>query len=203
MLWEVYPDGEDDLVGTLVFEEGEDFEGSIEVIGDSVVHDDELSLGRGDFKGFVGEELIVLDWLVEVAVIEDDAAGSIGLSECDFLVEDEFEGGVACEVALHLYAAVDGGVDHVSWGVEEDVYLLEDVDEDFVLVRLAAHGHVGGRWVDCAGGEDGEVADLLLYVLDWRRLLLHHFAGNEGLYVRGIGELGMSEVNYLIQYFID
>ncbi len=41
-------------------EEGEDFEWSVEVGCDSVVHHDELSLGRRYLEGFVSEELIVL-----------------------------------------------------------------------------------------------------------------------------------------------
>ncbi len=76
---------------------------------------------------------------MEVAVVQDDASRSIGVCEGDFFVEDEFEGGVAGEVALHLDASVDGGVDDVARRVEENIDLLEDVDIDLVLVGFAAH----------------------------------------------------------------
>jgi len=45
----VYLYGEDQLVGCFVFEEGEDFEGSVEISCDAIVHDDELPLGWSDF----------------------------------------------------------------------------------------------------------------------------------------------------------
>ena len=51
---------------------------------------------------------------MEVAVVEDDGAGGVGLGEGEVVVEDEFEGGVAGEVTFHLDAAVDRGVDHVA-----------------------------------------------------------------------------------------
>lgn len=35
------------------FEESEHFEGSVEIVRDSVVHDYKLSLRRGDFEGLV------------------------------------------------------------------------------------------------------------------------------------------------------
>lgn len=51
---------------------------------------------------------------MEVAVVEDDGAGGVGVSDGEVVVEDEFEGRVAGQVALHLDAAVDGGVDDVA-----------------------------------------------------------------------------------------
>jgi hypothetical protein len=113
---------------------------------------------------------------VEVAVVEDDAAWSVGLGESELFVEDEFEGGVADEVALHLDAAVDRGVNHVARRVEEDVYLLVDVDE-YLVGAVLADGYGGGGGVDCAGTEQREPSDFL-YVQDAAAFVLDHLAGN-------------------------
>ncbi len=56
----------------------------------------------------------MLHCLMKVAVVEDDVAWGVGLGEGEVLVEHQFEGGVASKVALHLDAAVDGGVDDVG-----------------------------------------------------------------------------------------
>lgn len=137
---------------------------------------------------------------MEVAVIEHNGARSVSFGEGEVVVEDKFEGGVADEVAFHLNAAVDGGVDDVAGGVEEDVDLLEDVDEDLVVVVLA-DGHVGGRGVDGVGAEDGEVAQLLH--VQQAVLALHHLRRDQRLDVRGVGELRVSEVQDLVQDLVD
>ena len=199
---DVYVDSEYDFEGRLCFEEWVNFEWCIEVSGDSVVHNDKLSFWGHDFESFVGEEFIVLYWFVEVAVVEDNGAGGVGLGEGEVVVEDEFEGGVAGEVTFHLDAAVDRGVDHVAWGVEEDVYFLVDVDENLVGVVLADRDR-GGRGVDGARAEDGELSDFFYVEQAAAGFGLDYFAGDEGFDVRGVGELGVSEVDDLVEDFID
>lgn len=145
----------------------------------------------------------MLHRLVEVAVVEDDVSGGVGLSERNIIVEYEFERRVTYEIALHLDASVDGGVDDVARGVEEDVDLLVDVDEDLVLVVLAADRDRGGGGVDGVGAEEREVAQLLLEVDDGGGLLLDDLAGDEGLDVGGAGELRVPEVDDLVQDLVD
>lgn len=98
--------------------------------------------------------------LVEVAVVQNDTPGGVWVGDCEFIVEYELEGGIPDEVALHLYAAVDGGVDDIPWWVEQDIDLFVDVDED-VVGGVFADGDRGGGGVDSAGTEQREVADLL------------------------------------------
>lgn len=130
---------------------------------------------------------------MEVAVVEDDGAGGVGVSDGEVVVEDEFEGRVAGQVALHLDAAVDGGVDDVAWGVEQDVDLFVDVDEDVVVVALADRNW-GRRWVDSVGAEQWKVADLL-YVQQTCFALSYHLRGDQWFDVGSVGQLGVPEVD--------
>jgi len=74
---------------------------------------------------------------VKVAVIQNDGAWRVGLSQSELLAENQFESGIANEVALHLDAAVDRRVDHISRGVEKDVNFLVNVDKDLIGVVFA------------------------------------------------------------------
>jgi hypothetical protein len=49
----------------------------------------------------------MLHGLVEIAVIQNDGAWRIGLSQSEFLTQNKFKSGVADEIALHLDAAID------------------------------------------------------------------------------------------------
>lgn len=130
---------------------------------------------------------------MEVAVVQDD--GPRGVTVCDgqVVIEHELEGGVPRQVALHLDAAVDGGVDDVAWRVEEDVDFFVDVDEDVVVVALA-DGDWRGGGVDGVGTEKGEVADFF-DVEQSRLAFADDFRCDKGFDVGGVGELGVSEID--------
>jgi len=95
---------------------------------------------------------------MEIAVIQNDGSRSIGLSECDVIIEDEFECWVSDEVALHLYASIDRWVDDISRRVEKYVDLLIDIDEYLVLIGLAVDRHAGSGGVDGVGSEQWEAS---------------------------------------------
>jgi len=74
-----YVDFEDYFVWRLGLKEGVYLEGSVEVGSYPIVHHDEFTLRRQYFESFVSEELVVLHRFVEVAIIEHNGAGSVGL----------------------------------------------------------------------------------------------------------------------------
>ena len=96
------------------FEESEDLERCHEIRCDSIVHDDELAFWRVDPKGLVHEKLTVIHALVEVAIVKDYAPDGVGLRHGDILTQNELESRVAGQVALHLNASVNGGVDDIA-----------------------------------------------------------------------------------------
>ena len=81
MLWNNYIDFEDKFVGGFSLKERIDFEWSCEISGNSVVHNDEFSFGRVDLQCFIAQKLIMLDWFMEIAVIQYDTSWWIGLGQ--------------------------------------------------------------------------------------------------------------------------
>lgn len=114
---------------------------------------------------------------MEVTIIQNDRARCVRIGKSDIIVKDEFEGGIAEEVALHLDASIDRWVNDVARGVEQYVDLLVDVDEDLVLVGLAIDRYAGGWRVDRVRAEEGEIADFF-EVQDGAWFGLYNFAGD-------------------------
>lgn len=82
-----YLDGEHELVGILYLEEGEYLEGGVEVCGDAVVHHNKLSLRRCDLEDPVHSEVLVVNRLVEVAVIQYHSPREVTVRHLEIFVE--------------------------------------------------------------------------------------------------------------------
>lgn len=89
MIW-VYFDIENKSVWILGFEKGENFERSVEVCCDSIVHENELSLWGWYFKSFVEYKLTIIHSFVKIAIIQNNIAWCIAIGHCDILTEDKF-----------------------------------------------------------------------------------------------------------------
>ena len=76
-----YINFEDHLVRRFSFKDRIDFEWSWEIISNSVIHDYKLTLRRIDLQCFVRQKLIMLDRLVKIAIIQNDASRGIRLSQ--------------------------------------------------------------------------------------------------------------------------
>lgn len=117
----------------------------IKVGGDSIVHNDELSLRGRNLERLIELEIRVIYGLMEVVVVEHNlTAHCVGTtSHDDIVIEHKLERWVTMEIALHLDAAVDAGVDHVARSIEDHADLFIDIDKYFVLL-VFAHCHLAG-----------------------------------------------------------
>lgn len=143
----------------------------------------------------------MLHSFVEVTVIQYDRARSIGISQCDIIIKYKFEGRIANEVALHLYAPIDSRIDDVPRRIKEDVYLLVNIYENLILVCFATDRYMRSRWVDGIGAPQRKTTQLLH--VEEGRLRFCHLAGDQRFDVRGIGKLRMPKIDDLVQYLID
>lgn len=117
----MYLDVEDQLVGVLGLEKREDLERRVEVRRDPVVHEHELPFRRGHLQRLIQHKLAIVNRLMEVTVIEHNVPGGVAVSHGDVLVQDQLQTGVVSQVAFHLNRPVNGAVDDVPAGVEQDV----------------------------------------------------------------------------------
>lgn len=87
---ENYLDIENKSVWILGFEKGENFERSVEVCRDSIVHKNELTLWGCYFKSLVEDKLTIIDSFVKIAIIQNNIAWCIAVGHCDILTEHKF-----------------------------------------------------------------------------------------------------------------
>lgn len=87
---ENYLDIENKSVWILGFEKGENFERSVEVCRDSIVHENELAFWRCYFESLVEYKLTIIHSLMEIAIIQNNIAWCIAIGHCDILTEDKF-----------------------------------------------------------------------------------------------------------------
>lgn len=161
MSWNNYIDFEDKFVGRFSFKERIDFERSCEISGNSVVHNYKFSFRWIDLQCFIGQKFVMLDWFMEIAVIQYDASWWIGLSQGQFITQYQLECGISRKIALHLDAAIDGRVDHVSRWIEENVNFFIDVDKYLVSI-VFTDWYWWSRGVDGTRCEEVEVVAYLL-----------------------------------------
>lgn len=167
----------------------------VKVSRNSIVHYYELALRRGDLQRLVELELRIVHALVEIEVIEHHFAAGGPTSYNDIVVEHKLQGGVPMQIALHLNAAVDARVYHVSACVEDHADLLINIHEYFVFLVLP-HSHFGGVGADSIAAKDREGASDL--AAEYGFLVLDQIIDYQGLNKLGGSQLRLPEVDYFV-----
>mmetsp|Transcript_12035 Transcript_12035/g.34813 ORF Transcript_12035/g.34813 Transcript_12035/m.34813 type:complete len:284 (-) Transcript_12035:525-1376(-) len=110
----------------------------------TVRHQVEFSVGRDEGNGAIVFEPRKADALMEFDVLQfyglaaSRLVGAPGGLEHELVVESQLELGHSRQERLHLHGAIDLGVQHGPVGGHQQVELLDDVQEDFVLLVLDA-----------------------------------------------------------------
>ena len=168
---------------------------------ETVGHEVELSVGRDEADGAVVLEagqphtLMELDVLHLDGLVATAAPGLVGPArglENEFVVEPELELGHAGEKGPHLDGAVDLAVQHGAIGRHEEVELLDDIEEDFVLLVLDALRPPADGVGEGHGGFGLEVLRHAIALLR-----------DEGAEDGGVERLGHAVVHRLVQQFVD
>jgi hypothetical protein len=194
-----YINFKDDLVGWFSFKDRIDFKWSWKIISNAIIHDYKLTLRRTDLQCFVRQKFIVLDRLMKIAIIQNDTSRGIGLSQSQLITKNQFKHRIASKIALHLYAAVDWRVDDVSWRIEKDVNFLVNVYKNLVCTVFANRNRWSWR-VDSTWTKK-IVADF--FQIYHARFTLYDLTCNQWFYMGCVSQLRMSEIDDLVQDFID
>lgn len=136
-LQKLYLHSQHQFIRSLSLKESKNFKRSIKVSCNSIIHHNELTLWRCDLQSFIGQKLIMNDRLVKVTVIEYDWAWCISFSKSYIIIEMQLKSWITSKIAFHLNAAVNTGVDDISWTVEQNVDLFVNIDKYLILIVLA------------------------------------------------------------------
>ena len=118
----LYFEGELEFVLRQFIDEWVNPVGCLIISVDSVIHNQELTIGRSDCQGLESIEVPGVDALVECAIIKNHLANwsHHSLSNYKIVVENKSQTWVSLEVRLHLDDTVYGAIDHRTIGAEKD-----------------------------------------------------------------------------------